>query len=335
VVVAVASLDLRRGNHQDSRRARVQRSAIARRNNAALRRRRVRPRTVKAAYLYIAPFIIVFLLFGAYPDVYTFIVSFQHNSGYGVATPAGWSNYLALLRYGAFWQEVENTLLYWFLHAVILIPFAFAAALVVRSKFVRAKSTWRAIIFLPQVMTFVSVGLVFQIVFASPKGLINNLFDTNIAWLTNFAIAKYVVVSLLVWQGFGFWFVVFLAGLTTLDPTLEDAAIVDGASVVQRTLRVTVPLMKNIIFFAVIIDAIGSMALYTQPNVLTTNGNGLAVPEVGTVSNTLISNLQAGIFGESAAAGVLIFVLTVIVSAILFGGFYLFGGRVSGSGITT
>ena len=182
----------------------------------------------------------------------------------------------------------------------------------------RGKGIWRGLAFLPQVMPFVAVGLVFQIVFASPQGLVNNLLGTNIEWLTNFAIAKYVVVGLLVWQGFGFWFVVFLAGLTTMDPALEDAAIVDGASAVQKTLRVTVPLMKNVIFFAVIIDAIGSMALYTQPNVLTTNGNGLAVPQVGTVSNIVVSNLQAGVFGQSAAAGVLIFMLTLIVSAVLF-----------------
>ena len=291
--------------------------------------RRLALRTATTGYLFIAPFIIVFVIFAAYPDVFTFIISFQNNSGYGTSTAAGWSNYLALLRYGAFWTEVANTLEYWVLHAVILIPVAFALALVVRSKFVRGKGIWRSLAFLPQVMPFVAVGLVFQIVFASPQGLINNLLGTNIEWLTNFAIAKYVVVALLVWQGFGFWFVVFLAGLTTMDPALEDAAIVDGASAVQKTLRVTVPLMKNVIFFAVIIDAIGSMALYTQPNVLTTNGNGLAVPQVGTVSNIVVSNLQAGVFGQSAAAGVLIFMLTLIVSAVLFGLFALFGGRVS------
>ena len=247
---------------------------------------------------YIAPFLIVFLVFSAYPEVYTFVVSFEHNSGYGTVAAAGWSNYIALLTYGAFWQEVENTFFYWVLHAVILIPLAFILALVVRSKFVRGKGFWRTVIFLPQVMTTVAVALVFQVAFGSPQGLLNNLFGTDVPWLTNTTLAKYVVVMLLVWQGFGFWFVIFLAGLTTLDPELEDAAVVDGASVFQKTLRVTVPLMRNILFFAVIIDAIGSMAMYTQPNVLTTMGAGqVAVPQVGTVSNILVTNLQAGDLG--------------------------------------
>ena len=88
--------------------------------------------------------------------------------------------------------------------------------------------------------------------------------------------------------------------------------------------------MRNILFFAVIIDAIGSMAMYTQPNVLTTMGAGqVAVPQVGTVSNILVTNLQAGDLGISVAAGVLIFALTVLVSIVLFGLFLLFGGRFS------
>lgn len=287
-----------------------------------------------AGLLYVAPFLIVFLVFSAYPEVYTFVVSFEHNSGYGPVAAAGWSNYTALLTYGAFWQEVENTFFYWILHAVILIPLAFVLALVVRSKFVRGKGFWRTVIFLPQVMTTVAVALVFQVAFGSPEGLLNNLFGTDVSWLTNTTLAKYVVVTLLVWQGFGFWFVIFLAGLTTLDPELEDAAVVDGASVFQKTVRVTVPLMRNILFFAVIIDAIGSMAMYTQPNVLTTMGAGqVAVPQVGTVSNVLVTNLQAGDLGVSAAAGVLIFVLTVLVSIVLFGAFRLFGGRFSPTGV--
>ena len=186
---------------------------------------------------YIAPFLIAFLVFSAYPEVYTFVVSFEHNSGYGTVAAAGWSNYIALLTYGAFWQEVENTFFYWVLHAVILIPLAFILALVVRSKFERGKGFWRTVIFLPQVMTTVAIASVFQVAFGSPQGLLNNLFGTDVAWLTNTTLAKYVVVMLLVWQGFGFWFVIFLAGLTTLDPESEDAAVVDGASVFQKTLR--------------------------------------------------------------------------------------------------
>lgn len=286
--------------------------------------RRPRRATRLKGYAFIAPFLLLFIFFSAFPDVYTFILSFQHYSGYGSATAAGVQNYDALLHYPVFWTELENTLEYWVLHAVILIPVAFVLALVVRSRSVRGKSAWRAIIFLPQVMSIVAVTLAFQVMFASPYGAINHLLGLHVAWLTDFAITKWVVVALLVWQGLGFWFVVFLSGLTSIDPAVEEAAMIDGAGVVRRAISIIAPLMKNVFLFAVVIDAITSMALYTQPTVLAAN-QGVLDPSVAPLSSLVVVNLQSSSFGQSAAAGWLLFLLTIIVSVAVFGSFRLFG----------
>ena len=290
------------------------------------RRPASRPRraTGLKGYAFIAPFLLLFICFSAFPDVYTFILSFQHYAGYGPATGAGLQNYDALLHYPVFWTELENTLEYWVLHAVILIPVAFVLALVVRSRSVRGKSTWRTIIFLPQVMSIVAVTLAFQVMFASPYGAINHLLGVHVAWLTDFAVTKWVVVALLVWQGLGFWFVVFLSGLTSIDPALEEAAMIDGAGVLRRAISIFAPLMKNVFLFAVVIDAITSMALYTQPTVLAAN-QGVLDPSVAPLSSLVVVNLQSSSFGQSAAAGWLLFLLTIIVSVAVFGSFRLFG----------
>jgi ABC-type sugar transport system permease subunit len=148
-----------------------------------------------------------------------------------------------------------------------------------------------------------------------------------VAWLTDYTVARWIVVLLLVWQGLGFWFVVFLAGLTAVDPEIIEAAIIDGAGALRRTISVVVPLMRRVILFAIVIDAIGSMALYTQPNVLLASGGSLANPSVSTLSNLEVGNLQSGVFGQSAAAGWLLFLLTIVVTVLVFGGNWLFGGR--------
>jgi ABC-type sugar transport system permease subunit len=283
-----------------------------------------RPAKRLKGYAFIAPFLLLFICFSAFPDVYTLVLSFQHYAGYGAATAAGLQNYDALLHYPVFWTELENTLEYWVLHAVILIPVAFVLALVVRSRSVRGKSTWRAIIFLPQVMSIVAVTLAFQVMFASPYGAINHLLGLHVAWLTDFAITKWVVVALLVWQGLGFWFVVFLSGLTSIDPAVEEAAMIDGAGVVRRAISIVAPLMKNVFLFAVVIDAITSMALYTQPTVLAAS-QGVLDPSVAPLSSLVVVNLQSSSFGQSAAAGWLLFLLTIIVSVAVFGSFRLFG----------
>jgi ABC-type sugar transport system permease subunit len=285
---------------------------------------RTRPTIRVKGYIFIAPFLLVFICFSAFPDVYTLVLSFQHYTGYGAATAAGLQNYDALLHYPVFWTELENTLEYWVLHAVILIPVAFVLALVVRSRSVRGKSAWRAIIFLPQVMSIVAVTLAFQVMFASPYGAINHLLGLHVAWLTDFAVTKWVVIALLVWQGLGFWFVVFLSGLTSIDPAVEEAAMIDGAGVIRRAVSIVAPLMKNVFLFALVIDAITSMALYTQPTVLAAN-QGVLDPSVAPLSSLVVVNLQSSSFGQSAAAGWLLFLLTIIVSVAVFGSFRLFG----------
>jgi ABC-type sugar transport system permease subunit len=296
-------------------------------------RRRSRPpgstRQMVAGYGFIAPFIVLFALFSAWPDIYSLILSFEKYSGYGPAVPVGLANYKALLTYPAFWTEVENTLFYWVVHAVILIPIAFVLALIVRGKMIRGKRFWKPIIFLPQVMSIVAISLVFNTLFSQHFGVINSLLGINVAWLTDFSIARWIVVLLLVWEGVGFWFVVFLAGLTGIDPAVEEAAMVDGAGSVRRAIFILVPMMKNVLLFAAVIDAINSMALYTEPNILTAaQGGSLAVPAVGTISNMVVGNLESGTFGESAAAGWLLFILTLLVGGAVFGVFRLVGGRI-------
>ena len=233
----------------------------------------------------------VFGLFSIFPDIYSLVLSFKRYAGFGPTRPVGLANYRSLLAYSSFWTEVENTLFYWVAHAVIVIPLAFVMAMVLRSKLIRGARIWKPLIFLPQVMSVVAVSLVWQTLFSTQYGVLNSLLGIHVAWLTDYALARWIVVLLLVWQGLGFWFVVFLAGLTAVDPAVLEAAVIDGAGVIRRTVSVLIPLMRPVILFAVVIDAIGSMSLYTQPNVLLSQGGALANPSVSTLSNLEVGNL--------------------------------------------
>jgi ABC-type sugar transport system permease subunit len=288
-------------------------------------RRRHSDRHTVSGVAFVSPFIVVFGVFSIWPDIYSLLLSFERYAGYGPTQHVGLANYRALFAYSSFWAEVTNTLFYWAAHAVIVIPLAFVTAIVVRSKLVKGKALWKPLIFLPQVMSVVAVSLVWQTLFSTQYGVVNSVFGLHIQWLSDFAIARWIVVLLLVWQGLGFWFVIFLSGLTAVDPAIIEAATIDGAGTVRRTVSVVVPLMRPVILFAVVIDAIGSMSLYTQPNVLLATGGGLANPSVSTLSNLEVGNLQAGVFGQSAAAGWLLFVLTIMVTAVVFGGNRLLG----------
>ncbi|QBD82850.1 sugar ABC transporter permease [Ktedonosporobacter rubrisoli] len=281
---------------------------------------RFRQREAILAYLFVSPFILAFLLFQLGPDIYSFVLSFYHYKGYGTATPVGFSNYLAVLQYHVFWQELGNTIFYWLAHALPLIPLSFLLAMLVRSKFIKGQSFWKPVIFLPQVIATVASALVFQALFSTEYGIVNQLLHTKIHWLQDYALARWAIIFLLIWRGLGFWFVVFLAGLSSIDPSLEEAAIVDGATLWQRIRYVIVPLMSNVFLFAFVIDAIGSLRLFAEANVLV-SGAGQADPSVAPMLNLLVGNLQNGEFGQSAAIGWILFVLTILVAALQFSSF--------------
>jgi ABC-type sugar transport system permease subunit len=283
-----------------------------------MRRRRHRLAESMPGYVFILPFLIIFAIFSIWPDIYALILSFEHSRGFGKTTGVGVHNYKAVLTYGVFWTELRNTVFYWVAHAIPLIPLAFALALLVRSTVVRAKEFWKAVIFLPQVMSIIAITLVFQTLFSTQYGVINQTFGTHVAWLTDFGITRWVVVFMLVWHGLGFWFIVFLAGLSSIDPSIDEAALIDGANAWQRIRFITIPQMRNVFLFAFVIDGINAIPLYTQPNVLTSNGT-LAPPDVGPVMNVLVSNVQGTSFGMSSAVGWLLFIATAVLSALIYG----------------
>ena len=198
-----------------------------------------------------------------------------------------------------------------------LIPLSFLLALLVRSRLIKGQHFIKPIVFLPQVVAVVAATLVFQTLFSTEYGVINMILHRKIQWLQDYNLAHWVVVILLIWRGLGFWFVVFLAGLTSINPELEEAALVDGASAWDRLWYLLVPLLRNVFLFAFVIDAINSMRLYTEPNILLA-GPGTADPQVAPILNLLVTNLNNGDFGQSAATGWLLFILTLAISVVQF-----------------
>lgn len=271
-----------------------------------------------APYLFIAPFIISFVVLFLGPALYSLILSFFRYKGYGTATFIGLANYQATLDYHVFWTMLGNTVFYWLSHVIPLMALAFFLAVLVRSKLVIGKSFFKPIIFLPNIVAVVAISLIFQNFFGTQYGVINKLLGTQIPWLQDNTLAKVVIVVLLVWRNVGFWFVVFLAGLTSINPEVEEASRVDGATTWQQLIHITIPLMRNIFLFAIVIDAIGSFQLFTEPNVLLARGGSLAPVDTAPLLNLLVVNLRSGNFGQAAAVGWILFVLIGIASFLQF-----------------
>ena len=282
------------------------------------RRRRRWPDTV-APYLFITPFLVSFLAFFVLPSGYSVALSFFRYNGYSASHWVGLTNYRSLLESPDFRQAALNTTFYWLVPLLPMLGGAFGLALAVRSRLSRNGWLYKPLIFVPQVMAPVAAALVWRVILSN-TGVLNSVFGLHVGWLTDPAALKWGVAMLLVWRGLGWYFVVFLAGLTGVPEDLLEAAAVDGASAARRLRHIILPLMRPTILFALVIDTIASLQLFTEPNLLvggagTTAG---APPSAGPLMNQVVTNVTGGQFGLASAAGWIIFAAIGAISVLQF-----------------
>jgi ABC-type sugar transport system permease subunit len=293
-------------------RARIQTRAAIQDELSLTRNRRWVDRL--APYLFIAPFMLAFVLIFLGPALYSLVLSFARYRGYGEPNWIGLTNYRNMLQYAVFWTTLRNVFFYWIAHSLPMMPFAFLLAVLINSKVVVHKHLFKPIIYMPQVVAGVASALLFQNFFGTKYGILNTLLGVEIPWLTDPVLARWAVVFLLVWRGTGYWFVVFMAGLTSISEEVMEASIVDGANAWQRMIHVTVPLMRNSFLFAFVVDAIVTLRLFAEPNVLAGKPGTLASTWMAPVVNLIVEGVRAAQFGQAAAVGWLLFIVTALIS---------------------
>ena len=267
-------------------------------------------------YLFIATFLISFAVFFVFPAGYSLVLSFFKYKGYGKATFVGLNNYHSLLHYSAFWKAIGNTLFYFLVHLLPVMSFAFLFAVLLQSERIgKIRNVFKPILFLPQVVPVMASVLTFRVIFSTYTGAINQVFGLTVSWLDDPNIMRWTVVAYSVWRSTGWFMIIYLAGLTTINPSLYEAAILDGATSAQRIFYITIPMMRSIFLFAFIMDAISSFKVYTEVNVLLA-GVGNAPTHAAPIMNLVTTNMKNGNFGMSSAAGWLLFLMILVISLV-------------------
>ena len=269
-------------------------------------------------YLFIAPFLFFFGAIFLGPAAYSLYLSFTRYRGFGTPRWVGLDNYAVALNYHTFWLLLRNSLFYWLAHSLPMMLLAFLLAILVHAKLSPWLKTFKAIIFLPQMLATVAAALLFQNFFGTRYGMLDTLLGVQIPWLTSESLAPWTVVALLIWRDTGYWFIIFLAGLTTINPDIDDAARIDGASELQRLVRITLPLMRPTFIFAFLVDAIVTLRLFAEPNVMAGRPGALAPDFAAPVLNLIVQNIRGGQFGLAAAIGWLLFLIIAAISFVMF-----------------
>ena len=221
-----------------------------------------------APYLFISPFYVLYAAFMLYPLVSSMWTSFHFQRTLETSVFVGLFNYRVLLSDPQFWQALFNT--FYFTCGVLFVqlPVALGMALVVNSHFLRGRNFFRLCFFSPTLVAGVFVAIIFRQIYHPDYGIFNLLFGVDIAWLEQPLLIMPAIILTSVWQSAGFNMLYFLAGLQGIRRELYEAAGVDGANRWQSFINVTLPGLRPILIFVIIISIINSLQLFDVPFVL-------------------------------------------------------------------
>ena len=272
-----------------------------------------------AAYIFVAPAVILLIAFLVVPMIYTVYFS---GFKYQIMRPdamkfIGLENYQKLFSDKNFWLALKNTVYF----TVIVVPcqcvLALALALLVSKKF-RGVAVFRTMYFAPQLTSMVVISVLWSVLYnANPNtGLINSILVSlgmsPIKFLSDANTAMNSIIFMSAWQGAGYQMMIFLAGLQGIPRDQYEAASVDGATKFKQFLYITIPGLKGTIKYVIMITMIQAMKLFTQPYIMTQGGPKNSTKTL--VYYIYTQGFQKGNFGYACSIAAVFFVIVVCMS---------------------
>ena len=269
------------------------------------------------SYLFLLPAFIIFSSVVIAPTIYSFYLSFFSWNGIGEKTFVALDNYLNLfLEDAVFLTALKNNFVWILLTIVFTVSLSLMLAVVLNRSF-KGRVVYRAIFYVPYMLSWVVVGVIWKWMYNPNMGFINEYLEMivresfKVSWLSEPKIALYCVYFAALWQGVGQPMILFLSGLQTIPTDILEAATIDGASRVKAFFYITIPMLKEtfVVVFATLI--IAAMKLYDIIKVMTGGGPGNATETLATYmySQTFMYNN----FGKGSAVASTMFLMMILI----------------------
>lgn len=272
--------------------------------------------------LYLLPTIVVMLIFMYIPIVQNFYNSFFNWSVYKPDRSfVGVKYFIELFKDEVFWTCLINNALYAGISLIGQVGFGLVIAVILESKMIRGISGFfRTIYFVPSVISFMVIGLLWQLFFNPNVGPFNRIVGTlgintsNLNILGNANTALFGVIFASQWMYFGYMAMLLIIGIQKVPEELYEAAEIDGANAVNKFFHVTIPNIKEMILVDCIITVVGSFKLFDEVFIMTNGGPGYASEVLSTyLYRTAFRSDQ---MGYASAIAVVLFVITFMLSLI-------------------
>lgn len=277
-----------------------------------------------APYLFVLPFVVLFCVFLLYPLVRSFYLSLHHLGGTPSQEFIGLGHYLSILTDRIFWLACLNTAAFTVLFLALQVPASLGLAMLLNRRDVRFRNAFRFAFFSSHVVGGVFVAVLFRLLMAPRQGLINKaigalpLLGSDNNWLGDPVLARPAVVIAALWLSIGWGMVYLLAALQAVDRELYEAAQVDGASPWWRFWHVTLPGIRPVLAFLVLVGTIAALSLFELPYVLF-QGFGPKLAGMTIVMYLYEHGFMAGDISFAAAVGWILVVMILGVSLLQVG----------------
>jgi len=283
----------------------------------------------KYGYYFSIPFVVAFLIFSLYPLIYTIIIGFTDLRGIGntkinfLENP--FQNFQTVLNTQSFKISLFNTALIWIMNFIpqILLALLLTAWFTNRRLKVKGQGLFKVLLYMPNIITAATIAILFNSLFGYPKGPVNDILMSLgiIDAPMNFSLQKWtargVVAFIQFWMWYGNTMIVLIAGALGISPALFEAAELDGASAAQTFFRITIPNLRTILLYTLVTSMIGGLQMFDIPKLYLLGG-----PDQATLTASVFIYNQAFsgsyLYNRAAAASMILFVISSILSAILF-----------------
>jgi cellobiose transport system permease protein len=259
----------------------------------------------------------LFLVFGLFPILFSAYLAVNKWDGIGDLEYVGLDQFKFLFKDPKFYDSVSNTFIIWAMANIPLLSCALVVAFLINLSLVRFKDFYRIMFYLPNVTAMVAVVIIFQSFFGNHYGFANYLLQKvgldQIAWLNHKISVQFIIATMIFWRFLGYNMIMYLAGLQKIPNDLYEAAKIDGANMYVTFTKITIPLLRPIILFTVMMSTIGGLQIFTEPQVLST----LTSPYPG--SETIVLYLFREAFkynnyGYAAAVSWVMFAIIMVIS---------------------
>jgi ABC-type sugar transport system permease subunit len=294
------------------------------RRESEVSERRAQGKFRATPYLFLLPYLLLTAVFTIYPLINAAVLAFHQTNGPASRVFVGLDNFRFLLTDEVFYKALKNTTIYAFFSVFLQLPLSMGFALLLNTDKGRAKAFFRLVMFSPNLVGQIFVGVLFGVLFMPRYGLINHFLQALIGWgleerwLTDPTLVMPAIVITGLWVWVGFNMVYFLAALQSVDKSLLEAARIDGANRLQVFWNVTLPSIRHVVIFVVLTSVIGSYQLFELPLALLHETEGRGPDSSGLTVITYLYDVgfNSGDLGLGSAVGwvlaVIIFMLSLL-----------------------